>query len=591
MTVDLLAPEERLEGLRRRAATERGRAEAEVQAVASLIERVAAAKGRQALRPRAEEILLGVREDAAAARLSAYERLVGAFRSDVVPGPGRVVLRTGIEKRRTTLEVLKDSGEGLEDVYRDTGGGLDNVVSTAFRLIATVRGGGTRFLALDEPDCWLAPDRVAPFLRVLRATAARLDVQILLVTHNDVSHLEDGPDLLRYAVHRTADGMSVDPLDPVGRTGVFRTLEVADLQAIPHARIDLAGGLTVVSGPNDVGKSALLRGLRAMLEGGGGPTLVRHGAPEASVTLELGDVRVTWRRRRKPRTPAQSWTVEGPEGTVERPALADRTPPPEVLRTLGVPRGTPDGLMVAHQKRPMFLLDTPPTERAGLLDVGREVGWASEALDILRRDAGADARDIAHGEGEIQRLGTPSRRLERLAGDVEPRLDALRRGLEHVRDGLTHAAACERSAALVRRAESATRRAERTARLLATSPKAPPEGAGVAYDASRNALAAATTVRLAERSARFRGEVVRVLSGLLPPPAAAPSDDAARAADGVRRALVGVATATRALRSLRIDLHRTTDDVTVALDDLGGACPTCGTPVRVDDVLRGRHRQ
>ena len=78
-------------------------------------------------------------------------------------------------------------------MLEDNGGALTNVIGMALRLIAVVKADVARFLALDEADCWIAPDRVASFYRVLEDGAARLGVQCLAVSHRPVAVLRPVP--------------------------------------------------------------------------------------------------------------------------------------------------------------------------------------------------------------------------------------------------------------------------------------------------------------------------------------------------------------------------------------------------------------
>jgi len=87
---------------------------------------------------------------------------------DVLPGEKPVALDLSTERGLAALDICVRRPDGtLEDVLEDNGGALTNVVGMALRLIAVVKAGVGRFLALDEADCWIAPERVPAFYRVL----------------------------------------------------------------------------------------------------------------------------------------------------------------------------------------------------------------------------------------------------------------------------------------------------------------------------------------------------------------------------------------------------------------------------------------
>lgn len=68
-----------------------------------------------------------------------------------------------------------------------------------------------------------------------------------------------------------------------------------NFQIVQHAEIDVQG-ITLVTGPNDSGKSSLIRALKAFTTGQGSPDLIRRGAKSARVTIETGGRVFVWNR-------------------------------------------------------------------------------------------------------------------------------------------------------------------------------------------------------------------------------------------------------------------------------------------------------
>ena len=50
------------------------------------------------------------------------------------------------------------------------------------------------FLVLDEQDCWLRPDLVPGFVRLIAAIARRLGIQVLYISHHPVDLFADQAD-------------------------------------------------------------------------------------------------------------------------------------------------------------------------------------------------------------------------------------------------------------------------------------------------------------------------------------------------------------------------------------------------------------
>jgi hypothetical protein len=86
---------------------------------------------------------------------------------------------------------------GPEDILRGQGGSVANVLSTCLRIFALARldeKRHRRFLVLDEQDCWLRPDLVPKFVRLVSETARKLDFQVLMISHHDVALFEEFAD-------------------------------------------------------------------------------------------------------------------------------------------------------------------------------------------------------------------------------------------------------------------------------------------------------------------------------------------------------------------------------------------------------------
>ncbi len=78
-----------------------------------------------------------------------------------------------------------------EDVMSGQGGSVCNILSVGLRLIALSQLNAGRhrpFLVLDEQDCWLRPDLVPRFAKLIRKIGDRLEFQVLYISHHPVDH-------------------------------------------------------------------------------------------------------------------------------------------------------------------------------------------------------------------------------------------------------------------------------------------------------------------------------------------------------------------------------------------------------------------
>ncbi|WP_300155005.1 hypothetical protein [Solidesulfovibrio sp.] len=103
----------------------------------------------------------------------------------------KVVSRREVKNNRLCIEFEMEQDGRTEDILTGQGGSVCNILSVGLRLIALSRldpAAHRPFLVLDEQDCWLRPDLVPGFVRLIAAIAERLDLQVLYISHHPVDH-------------------------------------------------------------------------------------------------------------------------------------------------------------------------------------------------------------------------------------------------------------------------------------------------------------------------------------------------------------------------------------------------------------------
>jgi len=87
------------------------------------------------------------------------------------------------------FEMLNQGGP--EDILSGQGGSVCNIMSVGLRLLALSQldpGRHRPFLVLDEQDCWLRPDLIPRFAKLIRKIGDRLGFQVLYISHHPVDH-------------------------------------------------------------------------------------------------------------------------------------------------------------------------------------------------------------------------------------------------------------------------------------------------------------------------------------------------------------------------------------------------------------------
>ena len=81
---------------------------------------------------------------------------------------------------------------------------------------------------------------------------------------------------------------------------MIKSITLENFMSHRATRIDLAPGVTVITGPNNVGKSAWVEAVRSLVQNPSQKHSIRHGAKQAVVRLELdsGEI-IEWVRTEK----------------------------------------------------------------------------------------------------------------------------------------------------------------------------------------------------------------------------------------------------------------------------------------------------
>lgn len=184
------------------------------------------------------------------------------------------------------------------------------------------------------------------------------------------------------------------------------TVRIRNVQSIRDATLRVEG-FTVVTGPNNSGKTASQRAVRGVFTNASPGPLVRHGESHLTVDLTFGDGRtVKWEKGEK----VNRYTVDG-----KVLSTVGRGVPPEVTALgVGEVKAGSDRLwpQIAEQfGGVLFLVDRPGSVVAEALSDVDKVGRFTEALRLAesdRRTVGAELKvrraDVLTAEQELARF-------------------------------------------------------------------------------------------------------------------------------------------------------------------------------------------
>lgn len=225
------------------------------------------------------------------------------------------------------------------------------------------------------------------------------------------------------ATNRTATGIRV-----------IKRIEIIDFMAHKRTVLDLDPGLTVLTGPNNTGKSAVVEAIRSVAENPPPGSVIRHGARKTLVRLELDSGQVVeWDR-----TPSRALyriiqaPSEAQENSVEPEPYAKfgRTPPDDVRALLRLdPIQTETGkvdIHIGNQRYPIFLLDqsgaqaasffAASTEAEYLLQMQQELKARTDSAKRRRKEIVRNLEQLEQAMKRYADLPGISARIERAEG-------------------------------------------------------------------------------------------------------------------------------------------------------------------------------
>ncbi|PVE21231.1 DNA repair protein [Microvirga sp. KLBC 81] len=572
-----------------------GRRDAIALRVSELTREIELAKGRLAVKDEVEAFIEAVHGSASRRNLAAFETLLTALVQEVLPGEKPVALELSTERGLASLDICVRRPDGtLEDVLEDNGGALTNVIGMALRLIAVVKADVARFLALDEADCWIAPDRVSSFYRVLEDGAARLGVQCFAVSHHDLSQFSDKFHIARI-VGEPISGVTVQAADCSAawhdtQPGL-RFIRLINVQAYEDAMLSLSPGVNALIGPNNRGKSTFIRALRAVFYGEARDSLVRAGVKSATVEIGVAGKRTLRFTRQPRRSPVNIWSLHEADGSVVeekgmRYETGGRSVPDWVGDLFRITKVEDLDVHIAHQKFPVFLLGETASRRSAVLSIGQEASYIRDMLVIHRERCARDNATVRNGERELAALQDTLARFDEI-GLLKGKLAAIRQQAQEIRavsDRLQslrdHAA---RQASLRQQLTKAQARVEAMLTL--------PQSEQMA-DLTRRVEHSRERERIGRHVLHLGKELISSkarLAALHSLPDGVPVLESTTSAQNILKRLTDLHSAALIAKSRMAQIDEGLKSVQAEMarfvEDTGGLCPTCGSPVSAENLL------
>jgi hypothetical protein len=338
-----------------------------------------------ALLMRKEDIqhaLLALQMKVQAKNKGVFEDLLTSLIHEIMPGKtdDKIVFTSSMRNNLAALDVDILSKGNLENVNRDRGGSIANIVAMGLRFVVLARHPNRRVLFLDEADCHLAEIYIPAFAAVMQQLAHRLGIQVVYISHKPAAffagyariieiHKDEGKTHARTISDETLDETVEYP------DSALRYIRLKDFGPHENILVELGPGVNVIIGDNDLGKSKFITAVSELLDNDGSETRIRHERPEFEVEIGLEEgMTLIWKYARKGSS-RTSMVLKDKEGVAIESSSVGKGKVPDWLHTyLAMGRIHGQDIHVHPQDEPKYLLSSryTPIDRAKMLPLGRE---------------------------------------------------------------------------------------------------------------------------------------------------------------------------------------------------------------------------
>jgi len=387
-----------------------------------------------------------------------FEGLLTQLLREVVPGfRDRVVLEPGVRGGRATLEFLTEDPEGnRESIFADKGGAVHNIVSTGLRFVMLARSKNRRLILLDEPDCWMSPEYVPAFVRIIEDLAEKSNTQVIYISHHplvrsalagQVIRLERDDDGVYSEVESAVApaavegfGIGEDHLAGLSESIGWSHIRLVDFKSHRDTLIPLGKGMNYLCADNDVGKSHVIRAVDAVLNNSGTESMIRHGQFKCRVEIGLEDgMTLSWEYRKTGQR-RTSYQLIDREGCVVEASLDGKDVPVWIGDYLAMDPMEGIDPHIGHQSAPVFLLDRSATghQRAQALNLGRAGLDLQKMMTAHSHRCGEAKRIVSSCQDRLSKtkaelaLYRGLSEAEQILVDVEADLDRTGQGLQEL---------------------------------------------------------------------------------------------------------------------------------------------------------------
>lgn len=347
-----------------------------------------------------------LQQQAQAKNKGVFEEILTSLIHEIMPHKAgdQIILSSTLRHNLAALDVDIMSNGHLENVSRDKGGSISNIVAMGMRFVVLARQPNRRVLFLDEADCHLREEYIPAFAAVMQQLAHKLGIQVVYISHHPAAFFQGFGRIIEIYKQDGQNHSQIlsdeqAPDDHEYPENAFRYIRLRDFGPHENVLVELGGGLNIITGDNDLGKSKFITAVGELLTNDGQEARIRHGRPyfEIEIGLEMG-MSLIWKYKR---SGSQKTLLElkDNQGQVIESSTLGSGKTPEWLHTyLAMGLVNDKNIHVHHQDEPKYLLSShySSIDRAKMLPLGRESRDVLRMIQIFNQQV-TDARAKKRG--------------------------------------------------------------------------------------------------------------------------------------------------------------------------------------------------
>ena len=365
----------------------------------------------------------------------AFNQMLSAFVEDVLEKDKQIELELFTSYNLPALKIhAKNNGE-TESIMDGSGGSLANIVSTGLRIIAVARSPSRNFLLLDEADCWIKPERIELFAKVIGEISVKFNMQIVMISHHSAQYFQKYGRVIELKKKGgKIEAEIVSDTEHNNQNNYITKMRLQNLMSHDDTTIEFHPNITCIIGENDIGKSVIAAAFRAVSRASSDDGFIKHKKDFAGITIE-GDNQwqIYWQRNKKT---TQEHKQKVFYDLIENSTLIAREYnahecPGFIAKKLNIEENNNIDVHLAHQKEPTFLIDskTKPQEKAKILSLGKESLIVHKMMEKIKEKAKIIKEQLKENEAQyytnslilknFEELSVLEQRVELLADIIE----------------------------------------------------------------------------------------------------------------------------------------------------------------------------